>query len=338
MKVAITGATGHVGANVVRALLAEGWSVRALVRQDVRALEGLNVERVQGDVLEADSLRALFDGAELAFHLAGHITLDPRGAARAFEVNVEGTRRVTQACLDAGVRRLVHFSSIHAFEDRPGGLPIDESRGAMRDPSRPRYGLSKAAGERVVMEAVERGLDAVIVNPTGVIGPHDYKGSRMGRILLSLASGAMPIVPEAGYDWVDARDVAEGAKAAALRGRRGQRYILSGSRASLADLGRLVDEALAQKRMRLKVPLWTAWLGVPFDALASRLAGRTAQCTADSIKVLQGESRVSSALASGELAYTSRPLDVTVADVLAWNLGREASHAVGWHPSGEATR
>lgn len=338
MKVAITGATGHVGANVVRALLGEGWSVRALVRQDVRALDGLDVQQVPGDVEDVESLRTLFEGAELAFHLAGHITLDPREAARAYEVNVEGTRNVTDACLGAGVRRLVHFSSIHAFDDRCVGRPIDEERGSMVDPSRPRYGLSKAAGEKVVQDAIGRGLDAVIVNPTGVIGPHDYKGSRMGRVLTNLASGAMPIVPNAGYDWVDARDVAEGAKAAALRGRTGQRYILSGNWASLAGLGLQVDEALGQQRRRLTVPLWTAWIGVPFASVASLCTGRTAQCTTDSIKVLYGESRVSSALAAAELGFKARPLGTTLADTLAWHQGREVARVVGWPSSQEATR
>lgn len=338
MKVAITGATGHIGANVVRALLGRNWSVRALVRQDVRALEGLDVERVPGDVEDASSLRALFDGAELAFHLAGHITLDPREAARAYTVNVEGTRNVTEACLDARVPRLVHFSSIHAYDDRMGLGPIDEDRGPMVDQSRPRYGLSKAAGERVVLDAVSRGLDAVIVNPTGVIGPQDFKRSRMGRVLTNLASGAMPVVPRAGFNWVDARDVAEGAIAAALRGGTGRRYILSGSWASLADLGRLADEALGQKRTRLSVPLWTGWLAVPFDALASRITGRTAQCTADSLKVLDAETRATSARAAAELGYASRPIEASVADTLSWHRARDTALVSGLEPSGEVAQ
>jgi dihydroflavonol-4-reductase len=336
MRVAVTGGTGHVGANVVRALLARGWSVRALVHDDATAIDGLPVEHVPGDVLKRDTLGPLFEGADLAFHLAGHITLDGREAPRAWSVNVEGTTNVLRAALDARVPRLVHFSSIHAYDDRPGIGPIDEERGPMVDPRRPCYGLTKAAGEQAVLEAVGRGLDAVIVNPTGVLGPHDYRGSRMGRTLMALARGTMPVVPRAGFDWVDARDVAEGAIQAALRGRRGQRYLLSGSWASLLQLGKLADLALEQRRTRLEVPLWVAWLGVPVDGLRSRVTGRTAQCTRDSIAVLHAESRASSAKAGRELGWAPRALAETVRDALSWQLARQEAPLPAALP-GEAT-
>lgn len=194
MRVAMTGATGHVGANVVRALVDQGWQVRVLCREDVRALEGLDVERVKGDVRDPDSLARLVQGAELVFNLAALISLEGRFRS-GLDVNIVGPRNVAAACLAAGVRRLVHVSSVHAFDDVPGHGPIDEDRPQVTDPSRPAYGLSKAAGEREILGAIERGLDAVIVNPTGVIGPHDYKGSRMGRVIASLATGRLPFVP-----------------------------------------------------------------------------------------------------------------------------------------------
>jgi dihydroflavonol-4-reductase len=330
MKVAITGGTGHIGANMVRALLAKGWSVRALIHEDARSVEGLPIVPVPGDVEDPGTLAPLFEGVDLAFHLAGHITLQKSEAAHAFAVNVEGTRNVMQACRKAGVPRVVHFSSIHAYDDRTGLGPIDEDRGPMVDPRRPLYGLSKAAGEKVVLEAVANGLDAVIVNPTGVLGPNDYKGSRMGRLLASMASGAMPIVPRAGYDWVDARDVAAGAILAAQRGRTGQRYILAGSWASLDDLGRLVDEAQGLPRTRLKVPLWAAWMGVPFDTVKCLFSGKDPQVTPDSIKVLYGESRVTYGKAAIELGYAPRSLQRTVDDTISWMHSAEAASLACW--------
>lgn len=323
MKVGITGASGHVGANLVRTLLEKGWEVRALVRGDVRALAGLDVEHVPGDVTQPGRLRDFCQGTELVFHLAGHITLNGRDAALARTINVDGTRNVARACLDAGVRRLVHFSSIHAFDDRPGD-PIDEKRPPL-GPSRPYYGQTKAAGERVVLETVEQGLDAVIVNPTGVLGPHDYKRSAMGRVLADMASGQMPAVPAAGFDWVDARDVSEGAVAAALKGRTGQRYILSGTWASLMELGRHVDAATGRRTRRIQVPLWTAWMGVPFAAVKSRWTGEAPNCTADSIRVLYAESHASSALAARELGFRARDLAQTVADAVDWQRAWEAA-------------
>lgn len=317
MQVAMTGATGHVGANVVRALLEQGWKVRVLCREDVRALEGLDVERVRGDVRDPDSLRPLVAGAELVFNLAAHISLEGR-ARKGLDVNVIGPRNVAAACLEAGVRRLVHVSSIHAFDDEPGHGPIDEDRPHVADPSRPAYGLSKAAGEREIDAAIARGLDAVIVNPTGVIGPHDYKPSRMGNVLASLATGRLPFVPSGGYDWVDARDVAAGAIAAAHRGVTGRRYLLAGTWASLGELGMQIDQILGRPRRRIQVPLWTGFLGVPFAAMKARLTGGTPGCTMDSIRVLLGETHVSSARASAELGYAPRPQADTLRDILAW--------------------
>ena len=323
MKVAITGATGHVGANVVSELLAQGWQVRALVRDDVRALDGLEVERVQGDVRDPDSLRPLVDGAELVFNLAALISLEAR-ARKGLDVNVVGPRNVAAACLAAGVRRLVHFSSVHAFDDTPGRGPIDEDRPQVTDPSRPASGLSKAAGERGILAAVARGLDAVIVNPTGVIGPHDYKMSRMGNVLASLARGGLPFVPTGGYDWVDARDVARGAVLAAQRGVTGRRYLLSGTWASLLELGMQMDQITGRRHHRFLVPLQTGFLGVPFAALRARLTGGTPGCTIDSIRVLLGETHVSSVRAAAELGFVPRPQAQTLQDILAWQAAPES--------------
>lgn len=326
MRVAITGATGHVGANVVRELLAQGWQVRALVRDDVRALEGLEVERVQGDVRDPESLRRLVDGVELVFNLAALISLEAR-ARKGLDLNVVGPRNIAAACLAAGVRRLVHFSSVHAFDDTPGRGPIDEDRPQVTDPSRPAYGLSKAAGEREVLAAVERGLDAVIVNPTGVIGPHDYKMSRMGKVLATLAQGRMPFVPTGGYDWVDARDVARGAVLAAQRGATGRRYLLSGTWASLLELGMQLDQVTGRRHRRFQVPLRTGFLGVPFAALRARLTGGTPGCTMDSIRVLLGETHVSSYRAAVELGFVPRPQAETLRDILAWHALPESPFA-----------
>ncbi len=337
MKVAITGGTGHVGANLVRAMLARGWSVRALIHDDGRALEGLPVEKVPGEVGDPDALRYLFEGAELVFHLAARIALTRRDSDGTRRVNIEGPRNVAQACLAARVRRLVHFSSIHAFDDRVGVGPIDEERGPMVDPARPLYGLTKAAGEKAVLEAVGQGLDAVIVNPCGVLGPHDYKGSAMGRVLAQLAAGRLPFVPASGFTWVDARDVAEGAIAAAERGQKGRRYLLAGTWASIRQLGDLVDQATGLGRTRVTVPTWTAWAGVPFAALGSLLTGNPPGCTPDSLRVLQAETRATPARAASELGFSARPLAETVVDTLAWQRAYSSQPILAaWHHSREA--
>ncbi|HEY7954220.1 MAG TPA: NAD-dependent epimerase/dehydratase family protein, partial [Polyangia bacterium] len=185
MKVVVTGAAGHIGGNLTRALIARGERPRVLVRSDRRALDGLDVEVVDGDVRDRASLERAFDGAERVFHLAAHISISPGEEELVEAINVRGVKNVVEACLARGVKRLIHFSSIHALASEPTGTPVDESRPLAAD-SPLTYDRSKAGGEREVRAGIERGLDAVVVNPTGVIGPHDYRPSRMGEVFLSL--------------------------------------------------------------------------------------------------------------------------------------------------------
>src|SRR5262249_51241259 len=155
---------------------------------------------------------------------------------------VLGTRNIVQASLKAKVRRLVHFSSIHAFESHPRHLPIDETRESAGKNSPP-YDQSKVAGEREVFAGIEQGLDAVILNPTGVVGPNDFGPSAVGGVFLQLYRRQLPALVEGDFDWVDVRDVAEGALAAAEKGRCGERYILAGERKSMREMALLVEKA-----------------------------------------------------------------------------------------------
>jgi dihydroflavonol-4-reductase len=218
--VVVTGASGHVGANLVRKLREKGRRVRVLVHRDRRAFEGLDIETATGDILDTWSLVSAFDGAEYVYHLAVHISISKRDAAEAARLNREGTRNVVDACMEAGVRRLVHFSSIHALSSKPRDEMIDESR-PLAEPSDPVYDRSKADAERVVLEAVEKGLDAVIVNPTAILGPWDFKPSYMGKFLLALCHHEFKSLVKGGFDWVDVRDVVQGALTAEQRGRKG---------------------------------------------------------------------------------------------------------------------
>jgi dihydroflavonol-4-reductase len=192
MKTLVIGAAGHVGGNLVRALLDAGRQVRVGVYHDERALAGLAVERVTIDVLDPDSLRAACDGVEVVYHLAAVISITGEQRGWVHDVNVRGTANVAAACRAAGVRRLVHFSSIHAFCQEPLDQPLDETRPRATGPGHLAYDHSKALGETEILKAVEAGLDAVIVNPTSILGPRDYKPGPMGDVLLRLGRGTMP--------------------------------------------------------------------------------------------------------------------------------------------------
>ncbi len=319
---AVTGASGHVGANLVRALLAEGRRVRVLVHQNRQGLEGLPVEVVSGDILDRESLARAFTGAEVVYHLAAKISAGWEPAAKIREVNVEGPRCVTKACLDARVRRLVHFSSIHAFAPRPDDVAVDEACPLAEPHDHAAcgvYGIAKAEGERAVASAVAAGLDAVILNPTAILGPFDFQPSALGEVLLALARGKLPaLVADAAYDFVDVRDVVQAALAAESRGRRGERYLLPGTRASLVALARAWAVACGRPAPRFTAPMWLARLGAPFAPPLARLRRRRPLFTPESLRVLRDPHPVAGRKAELELGHRPRPLAETLRDTAAW--------------------
>jgi dihydroflavonol-4-reductase len=318
MAVVVTGAAGHLGANLVRALLAEGRRVRALVFQDTRALEGLDLERVRGDVLDLASLRRAFLGADVVYHLAGRISISGPEGGRVEAVNVGGTQNVLRACEEAGVRRLVHFSSVHALRRNRGGDPLDEGAPLVDALHAPAYDRSKARAEAEVMAASARGLDAVVVAPSSVVGPHDYKPSRMGELLLALSRRKLPALVPGGYDWVDARDVVAGALAAEREAAAGEKFVLSGHRITLRELALLVAEVTGREPPRWTAPLWLARVGAPFAEALSKIRRRRPLFTRESLRVVAENPSYSRAKAERLLGYRARPLRDTIADTVAW--------------------
>ena len=318
MTTVVTGASGHVGGNLVRELCARGRKVRAMVHTEARALEGLDVEIVKGDVRDVGSLRRVFAGADRVFHLAALISIGGDRGGLVPATNVGGARNVATAAHDCGVERLVHFSSIHAFHIAAHGRAVDETRPRADTPAHGAYDRSKAAGEAAVREVIGRGLDAVIVNPTAVLGRHDYGPSRMGRVLLDLYHRRLPSLVDGGFNWVDVRDVVAGALAAEEKGRTGESYILSGNWCSLADLAAMVEEVTGKRPPRINSPMWLARTGAPFIELFGRLTGKEALYTAESLAALRANRSVSHEKATRELGYRPRPTAETVADTYQW--------------------
>jgi dihydroflavonol-4-reductase len=318
VKFVVTGASGHLGANVVRALVSAGETVRAVDIRPGSALEGIAAEFVRGDVLEPETLKDAFAGADFVFHLAAKISIagDPDGSVR--RVNVDGVRHVAEAALEAGVRRMVHCSSLHAYDVGGTRGPVRENGPRATDPALPAYDRSKAEGEDEVRRVVERGLDAVIVNPSGMFGPVDPEPSRMGRVFLAMFRGRMPIGVTGAFDWVDVRDVATALLAAAQQGRTGENYLVGGHRASVSELGRLAAEVSGRRGPRFAVPL--APVRIAAEA-AVRIAGpgRAGRLllTPESLHALATDPDVDYSKAAAELGYRARPLAETVSDLYA---------------------
>jgi dihydroflavonol-4-reductase len=318
MLATVTGASGHLGANLIRALVSRGWQVRALVHCHTRSLNGVDVERVSGDILNRGSLEPAFRGVDVVFHLAAHISIVNSDRKQVETVNVTGTRNVVDACMAAGVRRLVYTSSFHAHRQEPLDEILDESRPLLGPGDFIPYDCSKAKGERTIGTAVAKGLDAIVINPTGMIGPYDFQPSHFGAVLLAMARGRMPVIVDAGLNWVDSRDVAAGMIRACELSKTGEKYILGGHWVKLADIAIQVSRITGCHPPRLVLPLRVAKAGAPLAAAWDSIRGKRQLITPISIKELESNSRVSHAKASRELGYEPRPLSDTLSDTLEW--------------------
>ncbi len=304
----------------MRQLRANGQAVKALVlpAEDLTPLADLDVEIVQGDVLQPGSLQAACRGVDTVFHLAGLISIMPGRNRLVQRVNIEGTRNVLKACRLAGVRRLVYTSSIHALGRPTHGVLIDET--TPFDPSHAisAYDYSKACASLEVLAAINDGLDAVLACPTGVIGPSDYRLSELGAIIHGAVRGRMQLYVDGAYDFVDVRDVARGLELVKDKGQIGHTYILSGEQLSVRGLVSALSDLTGARFKYGRIPLPVAHFASLFTPLYYRLARIRPRFTPYSLATLGSNSNISHAKASRELGYAPRPLLETLRDTVRW--------------------
>jgi dihydroflavonol-4-reductase len=316
MKIALTGASGHIGTNLCRQLLDDQHDLRVLTNQYTASLEGLNLECVRGDILNMTSLRELADGAEVFIHLAASISIN--GDQEVMDTNVVGTKNVLDVVRNSKIKRFLHFSSIHALVHQPFDQPLDEQR-PLAVSDHIIYNQSKALAEEMVLHSVEAGLDAVIINPTSVIGPNDFKPSLIGQAIIQLYNRKIPALIPGGYNWVDVRDVVAGTIRAIESGRTGQSYLLSGHFKTLSELNKQITLIHGMDKNLPVIPFWLAEIGVPFLKAWARLRGDEPLYTKESVQILKtAHPNISSMKAHNELGYESRPFKDTLRDTIEW--------------------
>ena len=317
----VTGATGHIGNVLVRQLLERGKRVRALILpgEDRKPLKDLGVEVAEGDVLDLGSLFKSLRGVRGIFHLAGVISIMPGRNPYLRRVNIEGTRNTLRAARESGVEKLVYTSSIHAIQRIRQGV-IDESLPYDTDNPYGEYDRSKAEATREVQEAADRGQHAVIVCPTGVIGPYDFLGSMTGDVIRTAAEQKPTLYVDGAYDFVDVRDVAQGLIAAAEKGRSGESYILSGEKITVPHLLEIIREITGRHFFQMKIPFTLAQFAAHFTPIYYRITRITPRFTSYSLEVLRSNSNISHAKATSELGYHPRPLYESITDAIHWFL------------------
>jgi dihydroflavonol-4-reductase len=318
MNIAVTGANGHVGINLCRTLLEQGHRVKALAHTHDANLKCINVEIIRGDLLQKETLHPFVQNTDVVFHLAAKISIkgDPDLSVR--NINVEGTRNILEAAMEHDIQRFIHFSSIHAIQHEPLNQVLDETRGLVREEAFS-YDRSKADGERLVMAAARDGFNAIVLCPTAIMGPEDPEPSLSGKAMLELYNRQIPALVPGGYNWVDVRDIVQAGIAAITKGRKGEKYLLSGKWYSLKEMSELIRKITGANTTSLVIPFWIAHAGLPFIALYSWIMGVEPVYTSESLHIIKtGSKHISCEKAKNELDFNPRSLEATLTDLFDW--------------------
>jgi dihydroflavonol-4-reductase len=316
----LTGATGFVGAAVARALLREGWQVRALVRPnaDRRNLASLPLESAPGELADAGSLERAAQGCEALFHVAADYRLGARNPEELYRTNVEGTRNVLHAARAAKVGRVVYTSSVATIGLPQDGSPGDETTPVALTDMIGHYKRSKFLAEQLAREAARAGDPVVIVNPSTPIGPGDVKPTPTGQMVRDAALGRMPAYVDTGLNIVHVDDVAAGHLLAWQHGRTGECYILGGENLSLRAILTEIAEIVGRQPPRVRL---SAAALLPVAVVAeglARLTGGTTRITVEGIRLARKRMFFSSAKAARELGYAARPAHAAFVDAIRW--------------------
>jgi dihydroflavonol-4-reductase len=321
MKAFVTGGTGFVGGAVVRKLIEAGHTVRALARPgtDTRQLDGLPVERIEGDLADAGSLRRGMSGCEWVFHVAALYSYWGHEWEEFYQTNVEGTRRVLDVAGQVGVHRIVYTSSIATLGLPKGDTPADEDTPVTLADKIGYYKRSKFMAEEVAREFARQGLPLVIVNPAAPVGVADHKPTATGQMIVDFLNGRMPAYVDTGLTIVDVEDVAMGHLLAMEKGRLGERYILGGENLSLKQVLDLLAEVSGLPQVKARIPRAVALIWAYMDTGLARLNPKhIPAATPDAVRVSSKKEYYSSAKAMRELGYTFIPAREALRKAVVW--------------------
>lgn len=326
----LTGANGHLGGTLARLLSRKGAQVRGLILPGERPAPLPGVQYYQGDVRDPSTLRPLFEGLRgrraLVLHTAGIIDISDQVSPNTYQVNVGGTRNILALCREYRVKRLLYVSSVHAIPEGNQACVLQEVSQFSPDQVVGGYAKTKAEATQAVLDAVQDGLDAVVVHPSGILGPYDRSGNHLVQLITDYMKGKLPACVRGGYDFVDVRDVAEGCMLALEKGRAGQCYILSNRHYEIRDVLAMVRK-LAGGRRLATVPHWMAQAILPAVRLHARRTHRRPLFTKYSLYTLRSNDKFSHDKATAELGYRPRDLLHTLRDTVAWCRGELGSLA-----------
>ncbi|HQM97011.1 MAG TPA: NAD-dependent epimerase/dehydratase family protein [Clostridia bacterium] len=322
---AVTGALGFLGNAIVDNLLSKGKTVRVLdIGQDKHGLmKDKDVKFFRGDICLTSSLEDFFtvedDDNLIVIHAAGVVSISSKYSQVMHDVNVTGTQNIVDMALKHKIRKLVYVSSVHAIPELPKNETIIETLNFDPDLVKGEYSKSKAIATKIVLDSVKKGLDAVVVHPSGIIGPGDYAGGHTTQLVKDCANGNLTACVNGGYDFVDVRDVAEGVVLAAEKGISGNTYILSGEYYPVRKITDAICSVIGRKQIKTILPLWFAKMTAPFAELYYRIRKQKPLFTSYSLYTLQSNSKFNSKKAQEELGYKKKfSLKQSIEDTYLW--------------------
>jgi len=321
MKTLITGATGFLGSAIARELLAEGREVRALVRPgtDTRNIDGLELEVVHGDLRDRDSVRRALMGTSALYHTAAFYSLWDRNKRTIYEINVDGTRNILEAALEAGVDKAVYTSTVGCIGLREDGGAANEDTPLDPATLSNDYKRSKYEAENVARELFGRGLPVVIVNPSTPIGPRDIKPTPTGKIILDFLNRRMPAYVDTGLNLIDVHDCARGHLLAEARGTPGERYILGNRNLSLKEILLLLERLTGLKAPRARIPYAVAFAaGWVSELVANHVTGRPPAVPLAGVRMARYFMYFDAAKAVRELGLPQNPVEKALDDAVRW--------------------
>jgi dihydroflavonol-4-reductase len=321
MKVFLTGATGFVGSHVARALAEQGADLRLLLRagSNPANIEGLDAERVIGDLCDPASIEKAMAGCDVVFHIAADYRLWVRDPEQMYRANVEGTKAILEAARKNSVRRVVYTSSVATMGFTGNGHPADEDSPVSLDTMIGPYKRSKFMAEQVAMEAGRSGIDVVIVNPSTPVGEHDIKPTPTGRIIVDFLKKKFPAYVDTGLNLIDVKECARGHLAALEKGKRGERYILGGENLTLKQILDKLGAITGLPSPRVRVPCVVALAtGMVDEVVTGHILGREPRATIDAVRMGRKKMFVSSAKAEHELGWHAGPVDNALRRAVDW--------------------
>lgn len=317
----VTGANGHLGNTLIRLLSKRKENICGLILSQETCIDTKNIHYIKGDIRDISSLRPLFENninkEVYVIHTAGIIDISEKVSPLLYDVNVNGTKNILSLCQEYHVKRLVYISSVHAIPEKNKISVLKEVKQFSPENVIGGYAKTKAEATQAVLEAVKNGLNAVIVHPSGIIGPYDRSGNHLVQMILDYLKGTLPACVNGGYDFVDVRDVARGCLLALEKGECGSCYILSNRHYEIQEVLKMVRRIAGGKKFFI-LPMWMAKLSVPIMQWRAKRKKVRPLCTIYSLYTLESNDKFSHDKATSELGYKPRDLYITLKDTVQW--------------------